>query len=93
MNLKNQKHFIQSIFVVRVNLKMMALKIIQYFRRHIDILNSINDSNVVLWKSKGLFDESIKPPSKSNKMFNHSVNYVGTKARVKFNGDFKTRKI
>ena len=32
-------------------------------------------------------DESIKPPSKSNKMLNPSVNYVDTKARVKFNGD------
>ena len=32
-------------------------------------------------------DESIKPPSTSNKMLNLSVNYVGTKARVKVNGD------
>ena len=32
-------------------------------------------------------DESIKPPSTYNKMFNPSVNYVGTKSRVKFNGD------
>ena len=31
-------------------------------------------------------DESIKPPSTSNKMLNPSVDYVGTKARVKFNG-------
>ena len=48
---------------------------------------SINDSNILSWKSKGLFDESIKPPSTSNEMLNPSVNYVGTKARVKFNGD------
>ena len=32
-------------------------------------------------------DESIKPPFTSNKMVNRLVNYVGTKARVKFNGD------
>ena len=32
-------------------------------------------------------DQSIKPPSTSNEMFNPSVNFVGTKARVKFNGD------
>ena len=42
--------------------------------------------NILSWSSKGLSDESIKPPSTSNKMFNLSVNYVGTKARVKFNG-------
>ena len=29
-----------------------------------------NDSNILLWKSKGLPDESIKPPSISNKMVN-----------------------
>ena len=32
-------------------------------------------------------DESVKLPSRSNKMFNPSVNYVGTKGRVKFNCD------
>ena len=30
---------------------------------------------------------SIKPPSTSNKILNPSADYVGTKARVKFNGD------
>ena len=48
---------------------------------------SANDSNILSWKSKGLSDESIKPPSTSNKMLNPSLDYVGTKARVKFNGD------
>ena len=46
-----------------------------------------NDRNILLCKSKGLSDESIKPPSTPNKMLNPYVNYVGTKARVKFNGD------
>ena len=39
------------------------------------------------WKSKGLSDESIKRPSRSNKMLNPSVNYVSTKPRVEFKGD------
>ena len=47
----------------------------------------INDSNILSWKSKGLSDESIKPPSASNETLNPSVNYVGAKGRVKFNGD------
>ena len=34
-----------------------------------------------------MFDESIKSPSTSNKMLNLSVDYVGTKIRVKFNRD------
>ena len=48
---------------------------------------TINDSNFLSGKSKGLSDESIKSPSASNKMLNPSVNYIGTKARVKFNRD------
>ena len=48
---------------------------------------SANDSNILSLKSKGLSDESIKPPSTSNKMLNPSLDCVGTKVRVKFNGD------
>ena len=47
---------------------------------------SANNSNILWWKSKGFSDKSIKPPTASNKMLNPSVNFVGTKARVKFNG-------
>ena len=47
-----------------------------------------NDSNILSWKSKGLSDESMKPPSISNKMLNLSVDCVGTKASTKFNGDY-----
>ena len=71
---------------------MMILKIISYFKlfqmtyRYFKTV-SINDSNILSWKSKGLFNGSIKSPSTFNKMLNPSVNYVGTKARVKFNGD------
>ena len=47
---------------------------------------SANDSNILSWKSKGLSDESIKPPTTSDKIANLSPDYVGTKIRVKFNG-------
>ena len=43
-----------------------------------------NDSNILSWKSQGLSDESIKPPTTSNKIRNPSLDYVGTKIRVKF---------
>ena len=32
-------------------------------------------------------DESIKPPTTPNKILNPSLDYPGTKARVKFGGD------
>ena len=44
------------------------------------------DTNILSQKSKELSNESIKPPFISNKMFNPSVDYVGTKARVKLSG-------
>ena len=48
---------------------------------------SDNDSNILSWNSKGLSDESVKPSSTSNKMLNPSWDFVGTKAKVKINGD------
>ena len=38
------------------------------------------------WKSKGLFYESIKPPTTSDNSLNPALNYYGTKIRVKFTG-------
>ena len=38
-------------------------------------------------KSKGLSDESIKIPATSHKMLSPWLHYVGTKTRIKFNGD------
>ena len=37
---------------------------------------SASNSNILLWKSKGLSDESIKPPTTSNKMLNPSVDFL-----------------
>ena len=41
INLKNYRHLIQSISVVKVILKAMVLKSIQYFRQHIDFLKRL----------------------------------------------------
>ena len=48
---------------------------------------STTDSNTLSWQSKGLSDGSIKPPNTSNKLFNPSLYFVGSEARVKFNRD------
>ena len=63
-----------------------------YFRGK-SYFNTISayDSNILLWKSKGLSNESIKPPTTSNKFLNPSLHYVGNKIRVKFNGDCLTQ--
>ena len=53
----------------------------KYFKRV-----SSNKDHIFLWKSKGLSDESIKPPSTTNNILNPLLDYVGTKTRVEFKG-------
>ena len=42
-----------------------------------------NILSILLWQSKGLSNENIDPPTTS---LSPSINYVGNKIRVKFNG-------
>ena len=42
---------------------------------------SANNSNILSWKSKGLRNESIKPPNTSNKILNLTLNFASTKIR------------
>ena len=39
---------------------------------------------VLSWQSKGLSNESIKPPTTTNNSLTPELNYYGTKTRVKF---------
>ena len=48
---------------------------------------SANDTNILSWKSKGLSDQSIKAPTTPNKVLNRSLDYAGSKIRVKLRGD------
>ena len=41
---------------------------------------------VLPWQSKGLSNESIKPPTTSNYSLNPRLSYYGTKIRVQFTG-------
>ena len=45
-----------------------------------------NSDYVLSWESKGLSNESITPPSASNNFLSPSLNYLGTKIRVRFSG-------
>ena len=57
------------------------LPINKYFR-----LNSVASraDYVLSWKSKGLSDENIRPPTTSDNSLNPELNYYGTKTSVKF---------
>ena len=52
----------------------------RYFQR------VVNSDYILEWKWKGLSDESIKSLSASHNFLNLSLNYLGTKTRVRFNG-------
>ena len=45
----------------------------------------VNSDYILSWKSKGLSDENITPSAPHN-FLNPSLNYLGTKARVRFSG-------
>ena len=50
-------------------------------------LKTSGSSNYVLsWTSKGLSNESIKPPSATNYFLTPTLNYWGLKTRIKFHG-------
>ena len=45
-----------------------------------------NSDYVLSWKSKGLSNKSITPPSAPDNFVSPSLNYFGTKIRVRFSG-------
>ena len=47
----------------------------------------VNAYRISEWKSRGLFDESIKGPTTSNNILAPGLNYIGNKVRVKFVGN------
>ena len=46
-----------------------------------------NKKYISSWKSKGLSDESIKPPTTSDNSLSPLIDYFGNKIRLKFKGD------
>ena len=47
-----------------------------------------NGDHISLWKSKGLSDESIKPPTTSNNSLAPALNYADAKTSAKLIGSF-----
>ena len=52
----------------------------RYFKR------VVNFDYILSWKSKGISDESITPPSAPHCFLSLLLNYLGTKTRVRFSG-------
>ena len=62
---------------------LVFLPMRKYFK-----LNSVVDviDRVLSWQSKGLSNESIKPPTTTNNSLTPELNYYGTKTKIKFTG-------
>ena len=60
--------------------------IFQPVHRYVKIANIANTRYITEWKSKGLSDESIKPPPTSDKNLTPLIDYYSYNIRLKFNG-------
>ena len=62
---------------------LVFLPMRKYFK-----LNSVVDTvdYVLSWQSKGLSNESIKPPTTTNNSLTPELNYYGSKTKIKFTG-------
>ena len=87
---KNLEIFDSSYFLGKSHFKengtqnyLVFQPINRYFKRIIDVGNC---GYIHFWKSKGFSDERIDSITKSNYSVIHSLDYLGTKIRVKLNG-------
>ena len=63
-------------------------------RKHFKLNSVINVIDRVLsWRSKGISNENIKPPTTSDNGLNPKLSYYGTKTRVKFTVSIYNNKI
>ena len=60
--------------------------VFQPINRYFKVNSIANTVYVLSWKSQGLSDESIKPPTTSDNSLSPTLNYCDTKIRVKITG-------
>ena len=58
--------------------------VFQPINRYFKVID--NKKYISSWKSKGLSDETIKPPATSDNSLSPLIGYLGNKIRVKFSG-------
>ena len=80
------KNFDLSYFIGKNHFEEDGLQNYLVFQPIHKYLKTDNSYHISSWTSKGLSNESITPPSAANNFLTPSLNYLGTKIRVKFNG-------
>ena len=62
--------------------------VFQPLNKYFKVITSANTKYISSWQSKGLSDETIKPPATSDNSLNPKLSYYGTKARLEFSGSY-----
>ena len=75
-------HLILVIIMCRRTQNHLVFQPMRRFFKRIE-----NTDHVSEWKSNGLFDEIIKPPSASNNSLTQALSYFGTKTKINLNGN------
>ena len=86
MNLKNCKYLIRVILGNKSHFKEDGTQNYLLFQPMYRYFKRIGSTDHILeWKSKGLSEEVIKPPTTSNNRLVPKLSYFGSKAKAKFN--------
>ena len=85
--LKKLKTYDSSYFIERSHFEEDGVQSYLVFEPVIRYFKIITNAKYISsWQSKGLSDETIKPPATSDNSHNPQVSYFGTKARLEFTG-------
>ena len=84
--LNKLKDFDTSYFIGKSHFEEDVVQNYLIFQPMYKYFKATNSDYISSWISKGLSNESITPPSAANNFLTPSLNYLGTKIRVKFSG-------
>ena len=74
INFIGKSHFVED--------RVQNFLIFQLLSKYLKVITNANTKYISSWKSKGISDESIKPPTTSDYKLNPKVNYNGTKTTL-----------
>ena len=60
--------------------------VFQLLNKYFKVITNANTKYISSWQSKGLSNETMKPPITSDYKLNPKINYYGTKTRLEFRG-------
>ena len=86
--MKKLKTFDSSYFIGKSHFEEGGTQNYSVFQPMYKYFKRISSDYILSWKSKGISDENNKPPSAPCNFLAPSLNYLGTKPRVRFSGSY-----